>query len=275
MKVFISVDMEGIAGVTHGDHVKLEGTEYEKARLYMTDEANAAIEGAMEGGATEVTVADGHGHMRNILPEKLHEDALLVRGSPRPLLQMEGLDSSFAAAFLIGYHTMAGHARGILAHTYVGKIIFELRLNGMAVDEATFNAAVAGDLGVPVALVAGDDALAANIEKTLPWAERVVTKWAISNFAARNLSPAKSQRRIREASKRALERLSSMQVYRLEPPIRFEAIFLKPYDARLAADVPGAEQVDGCTVAYTGSSMMEINRIWRLMINASMSSFPV
>lgn len=275
VKVFISVDMEGVACVTHDDHTKMEGAAYEMARKWMTGETNAAIEGALEAGATEIVVADAHGFMCNLLPDELHEDALLVRGTPRPLFQMEGLDETFDAAFLIGYHARAGDARGILAHTHVGRIVYELRLNDTVVTETAFNAAVAGHFGVPIALVSCDDALAAEISATHPWIERVITKWAISSYAARNLTPKASQKRIRAAAKRALERLSEMKITRLDAPIQFEANFLKPIYAHLAADIPGVRRVDGRRVRYTGTDMVEISRIWRLMINASLSSFPV
>lgn len=275
MKVFISVDMEGIACVTHNDHTKMEGPEYEMARKWMTAETNAAIEGAMEAGATQVVVADAHGFMRNILPDELHEDAQLVRGIPRPLFQMEGVDETFDAAFFIGYHARAGDASGILAHTHVGSIVYELRLNDEVVSEAAFNAAVAGHYGVPVALVASDDALAAEISTTHPWTERVITKWAISTYAARNLTPQAAEKRIRAAAKRALGRLSEMKVVKLEAPIQFEVNFFRPMHAYLAADIPGAERLDGRKVRYIGADMVEISRIWRLMINASLSNFPV
>ncbi len=275
MKLFISVDMEGIACVTHGDHVKMEGPAYEAARKWMTAETNAAIEGAMEAGATEVVVADAHGLMRNLLPDELHDDAQIVFGTPRPLLQMEGIDDSFDAAFFIGYHARAGDGLGVLAHTHVGKIVHELRLNGEPVTEAAFNAAVAGHFGVPVALVAGDDRLAAEIERTHPWIERVVTKWAISTFSARNLTPKAAQQAIRAAAKAALERIDRMTVVRLEAPIAFEAHFLKAIYAQLAADIPGAERIDPRGVRYAGNDMVEISRVWRLMINAALSSFPV
>lgn len=275
MKIFISVDMEGIAGVTHGDHVKMEGGEYETARKWMTAEANAAIEGALAAGASEIVVADGHGYMRNLLPDELYEEATLVRGVPRPLLQMEGLDDTFDAVFLIGYHTQAGHSTGILAHTFLGRTIYEIRLNDQPVNEAIFNAAVAGEFGVPIVLVAGDDALAAEVEPRLPWTERVVTKWAISTFSARNLAPKASQRLIQAAAKRALDRLAEMQTLKLNDPIQLQVTFLKPIYAHLVADIPGAERMNGTTVSYTGADMLEINRIWRLMVNASLSSFPV
>jgi D-amino peptidase len=275
MKVFVSVDMEGVACVTHPDHVKMEGTEYENARRWMTAEANAAIEGALEAGATQIVVADGHGYMHNLLPDELHEDVTLVGGTPRPLLQMEGLDDSFDAAFFVGYHARAGDPTGTLAHSYVGRSVYEIRLGGLPVSEATFNAAVAGHFGVPVALVAGDDALAREVQETLPWAERVVTKWAVSVFAARNLTPKASQGQIRAAAARALERLGEMRPKALQPPIQFEVEFLKPLQAQLAADIPGVERVGGTTVSFQGSDMVEITAIWRLMINAGLSEFPV
>lgn len=275
MKVYISVDMEGIACATHSDHVKMEGTAYEMARKWMTAETNAAIDGAIEAGAEAFVVADGHGLMRNLLPDEMHEDAQLVFGTPRPLLQMEGIDDSFDAAFFIGYHARAGSATGVMAHTHVGKIVHELYLNGEPITEAAFNAAVAGHFGVPVVLVAGDDALADEVARTLPWAERVITKWAIGPQAARNLTPKASQKKIHAAAKAALERLDQMQRVRLGAPITFEVQFLKALYAQLASDVPGSERVGSRGVRVVAQDMIEISRIWRLMINASLSGFPV
>ena len=276
MKVFISADIEGVACVTHRDHGNMQsGGEYEMARRWMTHETNAAVEGAIEAGAKEIVVADGHGHMRNLLPDELHEDVQLVRGTPRPLLQMEGLDDSFDAVFFIGHHAQANDAIGILAHTFVGLIVYDLKLNGVPVCEVTFNAAVAAHFGVPVALSAGDDRLAEDVSATLPWVENVITKWAISNTAARNLTPKASQKKIKAAAKSALERLDEMKVYEIETPIRFEVSFKHPMQAFLPAVIPGVEQVNGRTLAYTGKDMIEISNIWRLMINAALSSFTV
>jgi D-amino peptidase len=272
MRVYISVDMEGVACVTHGDHTKLEGTEYEMARKWMTAEANAAVEGALEGGATDVVVADSHGHMRNMLPDELHEDALLVRGSPRPLTMMEGLDETFDAAFLVGYHSMAGTARGILAHTYLGSL-YAIRLDGVTVGEPGFNTALAGHFGVPVALVCGDDTVDAEVGALIPSTERVITKWAFSTLAARNLTPKASQKRIREGAKRALARLSEMKPWVLEKPIRFEVEFTLPIYAHMAAEIPGVERVDGRSLVYTGADMLDVNRTWRLMLNVSLGEF--
>ncbi len=130
MKAFISVDMEGLACVTDRDHVKLEGPAYEAARKWMTAEANAAVEGALAGGATQVVISDGHGTMRNLIPEELHEDVSIVQGIPRPLLMMEGLDATFAAALFVGYHARAGHPLGTLAHSFSGQLVRSVGVGG-------------------------------------------------------------------------------------------------------------------------------------------------
>ena len=265
------VDMEGIACITT---TRLEGGDHERGRRWMTAEANAAVEAALECGATEVVVADAHGNMRNLLPDELHEDALLVRGSPRPLCMMEGLDETFDAAFLIGYHSMSGTAHGMMAHTYTG-MVHAIRLNGVTVGESEFNAAIAGHLGVPVALVCGDDTLDAEVGAQMPWTERVVVKWAISNWSARNLTPKASQKRIREGAKRALGRLAEMEPFVLGTPIRFEVDFGPPMYATLGSDIPGVERVGGRTLVYTGTDMLDVTRTLRLILNAAQTKTPV
>ena len=151
MQTFISVDIEGVASVIHRDQTKLEGIEYETARRWMTDDANAAIEGALAAGATEIVVADSHGHMRNLLVEELHPSATLIRGALKPLCMLEGLQSQghpqTDAVLLVGYHAMAGTGTGILNHTFSGGAIYRLSLNGLTVGEVGFNAALAGSLG--------------------------------------------------------------------------------------------------------------------------------
>lgn len=267
IRVFISVDMEGVACVTHSDHVKLEGPEYEMARKWMTAEANAAIEGAFDAGATEVVVADSHGHMRNLLPDQLHEDALLVRGSPRPLSMVEGLDEGFDAVIFVGYHSRAGTARGVLAHSFSGSTVYAIRLNGLEVGEPGFNAAIAGHYRVPVALVCGDDTVDAEVKSLMPWAERVITKWAITPLSAKSLTPRAAQQRIRDGATRALGRLGDMQPLEIERPVRLEVDFMRPIYASLAMNIPGVEAVSGRTVAYTGASVLEAALVGRVMMD--------
>ena len=193
MKVFISVDLEGIACVVCPVETQLEGVDYEKARSLMTGEARAAAEAARAAGATEIVVADSHGHMRNLLPEGLPEYVRLVRGAQRPLSMVQGLDAGCAVALFVGYHAGAGTAQGIMNHSFLGRVIGSVRLNDITVGETGFNAAVAGAMGVPVALVSGDQALADEAAGIVPWAERVVVKTGISSWSAESMTPAAAQ----------------------------------------------------------------------------------
>jgi D-amino peptidase len=271
MKVFLSVDIEGVACVVSREDTKLEGVEYERARKWMTGEANAAIEGALEMGATEIVVADSHGHMRNLLADELNEKALIVRGSPRPGAMMEGLDETFDAAFFVGYHSQAG-ARGVLSHTYLGGTIYNIRLNGKTVGEPGFNAAIAGHFGVPVALVCGDDTLDAEVKAIMPWTETVITKWALSTLSAKNLTPTASQKKIKEAAKRAIGKLGTMKPLIFDKPVHLEIDFIQAFATGIVADIPGVERTGGRSISYTGT-MADILRTLRLMGNAVLGEF--
>ena len=268
-KVFISVDMEGMAANVGANDVLPNPVDYQMARKRMTAETNAAIEGALAAGVKEIVVADSHSHMNNLLADELNEKALLVRGSPRPLTMMHGLDETFDAVFLIGYHSRSGNPKGVLAHTYVLPVQ-DLKLNGVILGESGFNAAIAGHFNVPVALAAGDDTLKAEVNELMPWVHTVVTKWAISWTAAKNLAPKVAQDLIREAAETALKNLDDKQPYRVSTPIEFEVEFEKPLYALITADIPGVRQTSGRAVAYTAQDMLEIVRIWRLMINVGM-----
>ncbi|MCJ7624865.1 MAG: M55 family metallopeptidase [Anaerolineaceae bacterium] len=273
MKVFISADIEGIACVVAREDGKLEGVEYERAREWMTGEVNAAIEGAFEAGAKEVVVADSHGHMRNILADKLHEDALLVRGSPRPGTMVEGMDETFDAAIFIGYHSRAGNPKGVLAHTYLGSTIYEVRLNGMAVGEPGLNAAIVGHYGVPVALIAGDDTVKEEVNEIMPWTENVVTKWAISTLSAKNLTPKASQKKIKAGVVAALGRLDGMKPFVVEKPVKLELDLMQALSAHIASDIPGVKRMDGRRIEYIGDDMLDVLRIVRLVGNSVLGNF--
>jgi D-amino peptidase len=272
MKVYISVDIEGIACLVHWDETHAGGADYQQSRKWMTAETNAAVTGAFEAGATEVVVSDSHGrNMCNLLPDELHEEVLLVRGSSRPLVQMEGLDESFDAALFVGYHSRAGSMRGVMAHTILGRAFHAIRLNNITVGETELNAAIAGHFGVPVALVCGDDVLEAQVRELLPWTERVITKWAINTHAAKCLTPKAAQKRIQSAAKRALGRLDEMKPWVLETPIRFEIELMQPIFAYVGADIPGVEQIDGRTLAFTRAGMIEIYHTFNVIKNATLS----
>lgn len=270
MRVYISIDIEGIACVVTRKDAWSDGGNFDNARRLMTGEANAAIEGAFAGGATEVVIADSHGPMDNLLPQDLHPDAWLIRGQNRAGCMMEGVEEGFGAAMLVGYHAMAGTQAAPLAHSFSGDVA-ALRLNGVVVGEMGFNSAYAGHFGVPVTMVSGDDKLAAEVAALLPWAERVIVKHGITYIAARNLTPPKAQQAIREGAKRAVQRAlaGEMKPLKLETPIRFEVEFKTPDCADRAGVVPGVERLSGTKLAYTGATMVEINRAWMAMMRLS------
>jgi D-amino peptidase len=271
VRVYISVDMEGVAGVVHESQTDPVNpacaAEYARFRRLMTGEANAAIEGALTAGATKVVVNDSHWFMRNLLVEELHPTAELISGDPKPRSMMQGIDGGFDAALCIGYHARAGTRNAILDHTYADRIQ-EVRLNGHAVGELGINAALAGVHGVPVALVSGDSALAAEAQELLGDDVATVTvKEAVSRHAARSVAPAVACRMIREAVTRALKK--KRRPFVLPPPITLEVDFAMTIHADMAELCPGATRIAARTVAYTHQDYGEVFRGWRAMLNLS------
>jgi len=257
MRIYLSVDMEGLAGVAHAHQVSfgpgVDRTDYDRGRALMAGEANAAIVGALAAGADEVVVNDSHWQMRNLRAEDLASGARLVIGD-KPLSMTQGIggegDGDFDGAAFVGYHAGAGSERGVIGHTYSSATVLEVRVNGRPHNEAGVNAIRLGHFGVPVILVAGDDALAAEVAELLPWAERVVVKRALGYSAADSLSPASAQDAIREGMARAVARLGEMQPYRPEGPLRGEIDFRLPVMADYATVVPGVERLGPRTVGF-------------------------
>src|ERR1700761_3348054 len=173
MRVFISSDIEGTAGIVDWEQVRAPGAEYEIGRQLLTDEVNAAIDGAVEAGAGHVLVNDAHRTMYNMRPGALRHGASYLSGRHKPLYMMEGLDATFDAVFMVAYHGAISAERAILSHTYNPAAIWEARLNGVAVGESALNALVALHHGVPVVLITGDDATAAEAQLVLPEIEAV------------------------------------------------------------------------------------------------------
>ena len=244
MKVYISVDMEGIGGISHSKPTDRDDAGYPAAVALMVGEANAAIEGAYEGGATEVLVNDSHGQMFNLTPEDLDARAVLLQGQkPWSMVAGAGPDRGFDVALFVGYHTRAGHPLGTIAHTYSGTPTLTT-LQGKPVGESGINALALGAWGVPVGLVTGDDQLALETEAWLPWAERVVVKTAVSRRAAASVHPAVARDRVRVGARRAVERAAAGELRTLEVdrPIRLEAEYENAGQADYAAIVPGCER---------------------------------
>ncbi len=265
MKVFISIDMEGISGVVSPEQCTPGNAEYERARLLMTQEANAAILGARAAGATEVVVADSHESMRNLLIGELDTWADLIYGSPRPFSMMEGLDDSFDVVFLIGYHARAGTPNAILDHTYSGKVVNHVELNGRPVGEIGLNAALAGFHGVPVGLVTGDQATTAEATALLgPALQTVTVKRAVGNQSAICLHPQEVQSMIRQAAEHVIN--AEIQPFKLESPVVLRVQLRSSLMADFACLIPGARRLDGYTVEYAHEDYLTVYKAFRAMV---------
>lgn len=252
MKVFISADIEGVAGVVSALQTRLGEPDFEQARRLMTLEVNAAIEGAFEGGATEVVVCDSHANMQNLLPELLDSRARLIRGAIRDSLQMEGIDQTFDAVFVTGAHAAAGTRNGVLDHTWVGASVFNLALEGTNYNETVLNAFVAGHYKVPVVLVTGDDVTISQTQEHLPQIVGVEVKRGISRYAAESLHPEVARDRIRRGAATAMTQVGKATPVEVPNPLTMNITFYRTDMADAAGLVPGVERVDARTVRYTG-----------------------
>jgi D-amino peptidase len=263
LKVFISVDMEGISGVVSWDDVTVGGTDYGLFRKLMTQETNAAIEGALAAGATDIVVRDGHDTGRNILPDLLRPEARLLRDwSYGPLSMMEGIDKTFDAVVFIGYHARASTPNAVLKHTMSTKLL-DVIINGRKMPEAGINGLMAGYFGVPVVLVSGDQAIAAQAKELFGDIETVIVKEAIAT-AALNLHPARAQELIKQKTTAALKRLRDFKPYKLAPPYTLEVAFADEAGAQKASWIPGAVRKDEHTVAFTANDVMDLMKLFRL-----------
>ncbi|HEU4681006.1 MAG TPA: M55 family metallopeptidase [Gemmatimonadales bacterium] len=269
MRVYISIDMEGVAGVVHEDQTnpveQRHAGEYNRYRRLMTNEANAAIAGARQAGASTVLVNDSHWLMRNLIAEELDPFAELMSGGPKPLSMVEGIDGGFDAALFVGYHAMAGTRHAVIDHTYTNRV-YQARINGNPVGELALNAAMVGSHAVPVALVSGDQALAAEARALLgDGVETVIVKEAVGRFAARSVSPSVACERLRAGAAAALRRPHTP--FAFQPPILLEVDFAESHMADMAELVPGSTRTGGRTVAYAGDLYREVFLAWRAMYN--------
>jgi len=260
VKVYISVDIEGMAGVVAPEQGNAAaGAAYEIGRRLMTEETNAAIEGAFAAGATEIVVNDGHGGMRNLVASELDRRALLIQGRVKPMFMVEGLDASFDACFLVGYHAAAGVRDGVLNHAFHP---YALRCNGQVFSETGLSAMVAGHYGVPVVLVTGDDATLRDADALLGAGRYigVTTKRGISRFAAASLHPQAARDRIRAAAEEALRRLGDFTPFEIAKPLRLELDFYYSPQADVAALIPTTERLGDRTLAFSAPDALTAYR---------------
>jgi D-amino peptidase len=264
-KIFISVDMEGISGVVQPAQLGPEGFEYQRAREWMTGEVNAAIAGIRASGPAEIVVCDSHGNGQSVLIDQLPDDVRIVRGFPRPMEMMQGIDESFSAAVFIGYHASEWTANAVRGHTISSARLLGVKLNGNEVSEGMYNAALAGQFGVPVAFVSGDRLAVTQLQQVAPSAEGVIVKEPYGYHSALTVTPARGQAMIREGLTRAMAKLGSLAAYRLNGPINLEVGFKLTLDAERAAFVPGLTRSDAHSVKGTFRDMTEITRLLQVL----------
>jgi len=264
LKVFISVDMEGITGVVTSEECSRSGPDYGYFRRIMTLETNAAVQGAAAAGADEIWVRDSHGSARNILPDLLDKRAKLLRDwSGGPMGMMEGIDETFDAAIFIGYHAKAGTPDAIIEHTSSGTVT-DMAINGVSLPEAGYNALLAGQYDVPVVFVSGDRAICDQVKGLFGEVETVAVKQGMG-AAALNLHPEVAGDMIRAGVEHALSRLGVYQPYKMDPPY---TLVLKLKNERMVyngAFYPGAKRTGDWELTFTGDDIIDVVKAFSWM----------
>ena len=259
LKIYISVDMEGVAGVVTADQLSPAGFEYERFRHFMTNETLAAIHAAKESGATEVVVSDSHGNGESLLIDEFPKDVRIVRSWPRHGGMMASLDSSFDAALFIGYHASTTNVRGVRAHTFSSAHLARVTLNGNAVTEGEFNAAFAGAVGVPVIFASGDDAALGELKSRLGKIETAETKRSLGFHSAETITPEASCERIAAGVRAALKRLGEFKPYVVKTPVTLEISFKNYMPAEMLSYLRSVQRADSHTIRFVGHDMAEVS----------------
>lgn len=262
-KVFISVDMEGISGISGADQLAATGAEYNRSRKLMADDANAAIRGARAGGATEIVVNDSHGSMRNLRLEDLEPGARLISHSFKRSGMMEGLDESFDAAIFIGYHAQAGSPNGLFAHTGSG-VVADVRVNGRSLGEGGLNTLVAAWYGVPIVLVTGDDVAVKQVAAVATSARTVSVKRAINPRAVELRPLADVHREIEGAAREGISGAHRITPRR-DTVYKIELQFREPFIPEVAETLPGMQRPAPDTIAFSAETMPRAYTLIRLL----------
>lgn len=265
MRVFLSVDLEGLPGISSYKHLVSKESMYGEARKIATKIVSKTAEQLKELGVEEVVVADSHGGMFNILFEELPEHVVLISGSPRPYSMVYGVEGCDAAVFL-GYHARAGVPESFHSHTYTG-MFYEVRVNGIPSSEYYLNALVAGEFNVPVILVGGEEKLREEVEERTPWTEFVVMKTSASHYASISYPLSRICRDLESSIKRALKKLERGEAkpLKLEGRATLEIDLKNPGLAELSSYIPGVSRVGGYTVRFQSDSIIECYKVLQLI----------
>ena len=265
MKVYISADMEGASGISSFHQVKPSSKEFEAYRRIWTQNINQLVEGALEAGATEVLVNEGHDGMDYLSPDQLHPKAQRIAGRLKPKNQMEGIDSSFDIAFLF-CHARAGQ-HGVLSHSFVAPDIWEMRLNGQPIGEVGLNIIMAAQYHVPVGLIIGDQATYEEAREMVPSILPVITKKCITQFTAHCNSQESILENLRNQASKAVKAVDSFSLYDPKPPYKLEVTFTVPAMVELISYIPGMVVTGSRSVSYTCDDYLELTKIRILIVN--------
>ena len=267
-KVFISVDMEGIWGVVHGNQTSSDSPEYGPARKWMVEDVNAVIAGLFEAGAAEVVVNDSHGSMRNIVADTLDPRASLISGTPKPLSMMQGIDGTFDACIFVGYHARAGTAPAVLDHTISGSVVRAIRVNGQEMPELGLNAAIAGYFNVPVIMLTGDTETCSQAKSILGnGLVTVAVKEAQGRYAAKNLPLDEARKQLRDGARQALQKKDQAKVFRLNPPFKFELEVNTSAQAEMPSLIYLVKRTNPRTVEFSADDFLVGFKLLRAAIN--------
>ncbi|ACZ41273.1 peptidase M55 D-aminopeptidase [Thermobaculum terrenum ATCC BAA-798] len=267
MRVYISADMEGISGVVHPSQIDPNGSDYLRGRRLQTGDVNAAIEGALQAGASEVIVNDSHWVQRNILLEDLHPCARLISGSTKRLGMVHGVEGADLALF-IGYHAKHGTPYAIADHTWSSSCVDDLRLNGHSIGEFALNAYICGYFGVPVVMASGDQALENEAKALIPGIQVAVVKLATGRWAAECLPLSESRKLIRSCAKEAVS-VRNIQPLSPPSPCEVELDLMVTEMADRAEYVPGVHRIGGRTIGFECEDIIKAFEMFRTVVNAA------
>ena len=261
MKLFIATDLEGISGLSSEDQTFLAGKEYELARKYMAEDINAAVEGALLADKNiKILVNDGHGRGYNMFIQDLHPAVELFSGDNRQF-GLDGLDSSFDIMFLVGYHAQSG-SEGLLNHTMSSRTISRVWVNKKEVGEIELSAAIGGDFGVPVGLLTGDTIAVKEVKKLLGNIETVAVKEPVARQSAKLVPVAKAHQLIRDAAKRAIDRIKEFKPFIIKAPVELKIEYILTQHAEPQTLIPGVIRLDARTLLYRGKNMVDAFRLF-------------
>ena len=258
LKVLISVDMEGIAGVVTGDQLSPEGFEYQRFRDFMTKEAVAAVQAAKGAGATDILVVDSHGNGQNLLIEQFPKDVRIIRSWPRRFGMVAGIDSSFDAVVFIGYHASTNNKKGVRAHTFSSARLTRVALNDREMSEGSWNAFIAGYFGVPIVMVSGDDAAVQEVRSLVGEIEGAEVKQSLGFHSASTLTPEASRDLIAQKVAAGLKRIKDFKPYNVSQPIILDVSFKHYMVSEVLAYLRGVERTDSHSIRFVGKDMAEI-----------------